>query len=372
MKKVVITGLGMVTPLGSDPNNVQDKVQTGVSAARSTPFTAKTLHCPSYAPLRYWDAESHFPDNKALRFMNRDAQLAVIAAQRAMQDAGIESDLTYPAHHIALFGSAGMASLGVDDIAHILRYAADSQGHLNLERFGQVALKRIRPVLSFRILTNMPLCFISIFQNIKGPNAVYGPWEGHGAQAIAAGIHAIECGSVPCALVGGCDVKTLELSFISLQQLGVFSSWREHGSGCVPAEGAVFLVLEEQEAAAARGRTGYARIRDFKLCSCSGRWPSTDHLVKALTDLKLHGVTCLVSACDGNPDLDDIEKESMARVNIDAQTTTKPKTSAGNLFAAAAPLQLACAALATHQHSTVLANCLGFGTEQGAFVLEAI
>ena len=100
-----------------------------------------------------------------------------------------------------------------------------------LERFGRVALRRIRPVLSFKILSNMPICFVSIFEGVRGPNAVYTPWEGQGAQAIAAGIRAIRRGDVPCALVGGCDVKTHELALVSLQQLGVFGSWIQHGRG---------------------------------------------------------------------------------------------------------------------------------------------
>ena len=77
----------------------------------------------------------------------------------------------------------------------------------------------------------MPLCFVSIFLNIKGPNAVYTPWEGNGAQAIAAGVRAIKNEEVPCVLVGGCDVKIRELSFINLQQLGIFDSWNKNGVG---------------------------------------------------------------------------------------------------------------------------------------------
>ena len=60
-------------------------------------------------------------------------------------------------------------------------------------------------MLSFKILANMPICFVSIFENLRGPNAVYTPWEGQGAQAIAAGVRAVAEGEVPCAVVGGCD-----------------------------------------------------------------------------------------------------------------------------------------------------------------------
>ena len=95
-----------------------------------------------------------------------------------------------------------------EEIARLVRDAATPDGSFDLARFGGVTLRRIRPVLSFKILANMPICFVSIFENLRGPNAVYTPWEGNGAQAIAAGVRAIRRGEVACAVVGGCDVKT--------------------------------------------------------------------------------------------------------------------------------------------------------------------
>ena len=68
----------------------------------------------------------------------------------------------------------------VEDIARLVEHAAAADGSLDLERFGRVALRRIRPVLSFKILANMPICFVSIFEGVRGPNAVYTPWEGQG------------------------------------------------------------------------------------------------------------------------------------------------------------------------------------------------
>jgi len=361
----------MVTPLGQDPTQVLERVKAGDRTAYRPAFDTTSLHCPFYAPILDWDEGPALRNSKSLRLMNRDARLAVVAAQRAMQDAGIEPDRTYPAENIGLFGSTGMASLDIDEITRILRYATDDTGHLDLAYFGRMGLKRIRPVLSFRILANMPLCFVSIFQGIKGPNAVYGPWEGHGAQALAAGIHAIQRGVVPCVLVGGSDVKTRELSFINLQQMGIFASWKKHGTGCIPAEGAVFLVLENEESASARGQSGYARIRSFKLGSSPHRQPSIAAFENVLSDLNIQDVTAWVAADDGDPQWAAIEKDVMTRLDVTAQTVLKPKISVGNLFAAAAFLQTAMGALLTRFHPAVLCDCLGFGTELGAFVMES-
>ena len=63
-------------------------------------------------------------------------------------------------------------------------------------------------------------------QGLAGP----GDAGEQGAQAIAAGVRAVRAGRVPCALVGGCDVKTHAFAFIALQQRGLFRSWREAGA----------------------------------------------------------------------------------------------------------------------------------------------
>lgn len=228
---VVITGIGMVVPLGMSPKGVLTGLEHGATARQKPEFDLAGFDCPFYATIPDFNAEAFFPENKTLRLMNRDAQLAAAAAQLAMQDAGVISDKTYAGEEIALFGSTGVAGMSIDEAAGIVRHATCDDGTLDLLRFGTVGLKKIRPVISFKILANMPICFVSIFQNVRGPNAVYSPWEGSGAHAIAAGVRAVKRGDVPCALVGGCDVKTRELSFINLQQLGIFNSWKLHGNG---------------------------------------------------------------------------------------------------------------------------------------------
>ena len=205
--------------------------------------------------------------------MNRDAQMAVVAARLAMEDAGVRSGATYASEDIALFGATGMTGLPVEEISRLVECSAGQDGSLDLNRLGQVGLKRVRPVLSFKILANIPICFVSIFEGIRGENGVYTPWEGQGARAIEAGVRAIRQGRAACALVGGCDVKTHEFSFISLQQLGVFDSWRDQGRGIVPGEGAAFLVLENESAARDRGGRMYARFARCSFATAGPRVP---------------------------------------------------------------------------------------------------
>ena len=371
---VVISGIGMAVPLGKTPGEILENLRQNKTARQKPAFDTGVFDCPFCTVIPDFDAERFFPENKTLRLMNRDAQLAVTAAQLAMQDAGVVADKTYRGEDISLFGSTGVASMSIEETASIVQHAIDENGHFNLHRFGAVALKRIRPVLSFKILASMPLCFVSIFQNIRGSNAIYSPWEGNGAHAIAAGIRAIQRGDVPCALIGGCDVKTRELSFINLQQLGIFDPWKHSGTGCIPGEGSVFLVLEDEKQAKARGKKVYAKMKDFTQYSTDSDI-TADLLARTLSDMSLkYNPVHMVSACDGNPATADTEHKALTVCGIKTVSTIFPKTGLGNLFAAAAFAQVGLGAALAHQlgdGNTVLANCMGYGSEQAVFTLEA-
>jgi len=176
VRNAVITGIGLVTPLGRNPADVLDRIVAGECVAAPPPFDTSPFHCRLCAPVPDFNAEEWYPDNKTLRFMNRDAQMAVVAANLALCDASIRVDETYPGDEIALYGATGLTGLPVDDISRLVQYSAGEDGSLDLQRFGQVALKRVRPVMSFKILANIPICFVSIFEGIRGENAVFTPW----------------------------------------------------------------------------------------------------------------------------------------------------------------------------------------------------
>jgi len=372
MTDVVITGIGMITPLGNEPGTVADRVLRAESAARPV-LISPPVACRRFAPVDDFDAARYFPENKTLRLMNRESQMAVVAARRAIEDAGIEPGVSYPPEEIALYGATGLSGMASPEIARLVGDASAADGSLDLERFGRVTLRRIRPVLSFKILANMPVCFVSIFENLRGPNAVYTPWEGNGAQAIAAGIRAIRAGDAPCALVGGCDVKTHALSLITLQQLRIFDSWTKHGDGCLPGEGAAFLVLESGQQAARRGARIYAgslMLRSVPAGGCA-----VETLGELLCGIGNHGRPFVVAAEDGDVELTQAERAALEVAGVVAAGTARPKTCLGNLFAAAAAVQVALAAELASRASgrpQVLANCFGHGSEQASFLLEAV
>jgi len=375
MRSVAITGVGVVTPLGSTPAEVLRRLEAGETAARRpTGFDPAPFSCALCAEIPDFQPEQHVPEPKAVRLMNRDTQLAVAAARLAMRDAGVTVGATYAGEDIALYGATGMAGLPLAEVAPLVKHAAPD-GCFDPRQFGAVALKRVRPVLSFKILSNMPISFVSIFEGLQGPNAVYNPWEGQGAHAIIAGMRAVLRGRAACALVGGCDVKTHELAFVALQQHGVFTPWRETGSGVVPGEGAAFLVLEDEERARARGAAMYARMTGWRTATMPlGDSPAATY-GDLLAPLASPVPAVVVSAAEGNGRARDAESQAIAACGVAAAPRLAPKRHIGNLFAAAAATQVALGAILTKRSpagTRVLANTFGFGSEQAAFLLEAV
>jgi 3-oxoacyl-(acyl-carrier-protein) synthase len=307
-----------------------------------------------------------------IRLMNRDAQLAVAAAHLALSDAGVKPGGSYAPEEIALYGATGLAGLPLAEVIPLVKASTGRDGQFDPTRFGQAGLRAVSPILSFKILSNMPLCFVSICENIQGPNAVFTPWEGQGAQAIETAIRAIECGDAGCALAGGCDVKTHELAFLSLEQHGLFASWRQHQAGVVPGEGAVFLVLETADRAITRGAQIYAQVSGFSLRTHrmgTTRADTYDDVFNGL-GLRPESLSALVSADNGDVESGQDERQALSCRKIAAATTLHPKKQCGDLFAAAAALQVGLAALlAARDGGRVLANCFGHGSEQAAFVL---
>ncbi len=369
---IVITGIGLVTPLGDNPREVLRRIEAEESAAAPPiGFDAASFACPVCAQVRDFRPQEHVSEVKRLRLMNRDAQLAVAAARSALRDARLEVGAAYQPDEIGLFAATGLAGLPLADVTPLIRASASPDGGFDPARFGQAGLRSVSPILSFKILSNMPLCFVSICENIQGANAVYTPWEGHGAQAIEAGARAIQCGDARCAVVGGCDVKTHELAFISLEQHGLFDSWKTTRTGVIPGEGAVYLVLEEEQAAAARGARNYARLGRSSFRSSRVGSLRQEVLCNTLNGLGGAGPAAVVAAAEDDPATRQAEVAALQAAGIKTDLMLCPKRYAGNLFAAAAVLQVALAALLVERFGRpVLANCFGYGSEQAAFVLE--
>ncbi|MBF0407950.1 MAG: hypothetical protein HQM10_11385 [Candidatus Riflebacteria bacterium] len=370
MNRIAITGVGMVTPSGNENTEISASLIKGKAEfTTSKRFLSEAFFCSKCAQVPDFNPEKYVNDVKSLRLMNHDSIFAVVAARLAVTDSGMIAGKHYRAQDIALYGATGLAGITLDEVFPLIRHSVGADGKFDPKAFGESALHKVRPTLSFKILSNMPLCFVSINEGIMGENAVYNPWEGQGVQAILAGCRAILSGAAECALVGGCDVKAHELGFISLQQQGVLDSWKEKNKGCVPGEGAAFLLLEREDSAKRRNARIHAVIEGITSFSTEEQ---LYNFVKSNLSSEA-SIKLVVSSEDGNSCYEEFENVVLKKLQIENCRKIVPKLTLGNLFAASAAIQTGAGALAVSEsldsREKTLVFSMNHGSGKAAFIL---
>ena len=360
-RRVAVTGVGVVSPLGTDLAGIWRKWELGKGAVRSVDFAEREAFPHSRCartPDESWTAL--VPNRRLIKFMNREAHMAAAAAGQALADSWAQE--AYPPERKGLYMGTGLTSSEIGDLAPVLEASLGESGEFSCRRLGDEGLATCNPLLSFKLLPNMALCYISMLYGIRGDNLVFNPWPGNAAQAIVSGARAISWGEVDCALVGGCDCKTHFIGFLTLSQMGLLSPAGEccpfdrGRDGLVPGEGAAVLVLEEMDGARRRGASIYAEICGFGE-ETDIRSPSLyptradvlrNVMAKALQDAAagpgdIDGIFC---SAGGHPEGDLSEAEAIAELFDPAPPLHSLKGLCGDMLAGAPSFALGLAAFA--------------------------
>jgi len=272
-RRVVITGLGLVTPLGDSPDSVWSQLAAGRGAVRRlTAFPVAGLSCDAaaeiaecdlkeYSPARIWNAL-----RKSRKYMARDIQLAVAAALIGMQDAGLVDGGVDPTR-IGIDLGAGLISSELDELAPAIVKAFDGD-EFNFAVWGRESIGMIEPIWLLKYLPNMLACHISILLDCQGPSNTITEADASSLLAITEAARIIARGKADVMIAGGADSKIHPLSLVRMSLFKSMSSWRgepagacrpfdEARSGWVPGEGAGIVILEEREHAVSRGARIY-------------------------------------------------------------------------------------------------------------------
>src|SRR6266508_1984688 len=257
MRRVVVTGLGAVTPLGNDaPSTWRAAVEgrSGIDWIRS--FDASEFPVRVAAEVKDFDATGVVPAKEARR-LERNVLLAVAAAKEAVGDAQLE--VFDPARVGIVLGSAVGGFVGLLEQADVLR-----------ER----GLDRVSPFFLPNVLVDSASGQIAISLGIRGPNYAIVSACATGSHAIGEGAELIKRGDADAILAGGteaCMNPLILAGFCAMRGLAVEDEHPPHASrpfdatraGFVMGEGACVLVLEELEAARARGAPVYAEVLGY-------------------------------------------------------------------------------------------------------------
>lgn len=256
MRKVAVTGLGMVTPLGTTAAETVSAWGRGESMrAAPLPSLSGTPLAGSPAAIpREFNAAERLGGRRMLKFMSDGAVLGCVAAREAVTQANARE--RFAPERIGLFAATGLAAADIEQVGALIENSVDEEGKFSCRLFGDKGLASTNPLLSFKILANMPACLVSIIEGIKGPNCIFTPWESQAGLALREAWLAVGEGEVDCAVAGGADSPAHASTYVYMRQAG----WL--GEDEAPANAGAYLVLERLETTLESGQKVLAVIED--------------------------------------------------------------------------------------------------------------
>jgi 3-oxoacyl-[acyl-carrier-protein] synthase II len=259
MTRVVVTGLGAVTPLGNDLATTWANVLAGRSGiAPITLFDASGYESAIAGEVKDFAPEDHLPAKEA-RYMDRYVQFACAAALEALRDAGIEiGDGLGPAAGVVIGSGAG---------GHVLL----EEGFHTLSKKGP---RRISPFFLTNFLPDASTGHVAILTGAMGPNMAVVSACATGAGSIGEAAEVIKRGDAEIMIAGGAEAPLTEMLYASFNALrAVATTGDDPSKACKPfdarrdgfivAEGAAIVVLESLEHATARGARIYAELTGY-------------------------------------------------------------------------------------------------------------
>ena len=201
-KKVVVTGVGLLTPLGATAKESVQAWRNGQYAkcSRLQELEDTPLENICVAILPEVNIMERLGSRRMLKYMSDAAVLGCLAAREALEDADVKTRFT--PERIGLYAATGLASANINEVQKMVEESIDENGQFSCRLLGERGLPATNPLLSFKILSNMPPCLISIMECIKGPNFIFSPWEGQTGAALLEAWRAVATGEVDCALAG--------------------------------------------------------------------------------------------------------------------------------------------------------------------------
>lgn len=353
MRRVVVTGLGVVSPLGNGAGVFFDALAAGHSgvARLDLPFVERLgVRIGAQARL---DAAAHFPPPK-LRMLDRVAQLGLVAAGEAIAQSG-NAPKTVAPDRAGVFVGSGVAGAETTEDGYRTLYAEGSD--------------RLKPFSVLMAMANAPASWIALDHGLEGPSLTYSTACSSSAVAIGEAARRIARGEADVMIAGGAEAPLT---------LGTMKAWEalrtlapedpdDASASCKPfskdrgglvlGEGAAMVVLEERDAALARGATPLAELAGYGLCTDASHItrPSVEGQARAmrlaLEDARMapDEVGYINAHGTGTQANDAVETAAIRNVfgaRADATPVSSTKSMHGHLLGAAGALEFVACVLA--------------------------
>ncbi|MFD0826730.1 beta-ketoacyl-ACP synthase II [Neobacillus sp. M.A.Huq-85] len=255
-RRIVVTGIGAVTPLGNDAKTTWNNIKNGVSGiGPATILDAEKVDIKIAAEVKNF-APEEFMDKKEARRMGRYSQFAVAASKMAVKDAGIHIGVDIQPERVGVWIGSGIGGLGEFEEQH--------------RKFLEKGQRRVNPFTIPMFIPDMAAGQVSIELGAKGINNCSVTACASGANSIGDAFRVIQKGDVEMMIAGGTEATITDMTVAGFSNMTALSKnpdptsasrpFDKNRDGFVIGEGAGILVIEELEHALARGAHIYGEL----------------------------------------------------------------------------------------------------------------
>jgi 3-oxoacyl-[acyl-carrier-protein] synthase II len=278
-REVVITGAGLVTPLGNSVSESWEKMKAMETGIGHYPKDEAPAFLQYLGKVRGFEVPEDIPHKllSQMKFLNRGSLLGFGAAIEAEKQSGINFSDIPPERRALYIASGDFTKVGYD-----FMYPATKDGtggkweEMDFERLNKSTIDKVNPFFLLESIYNNLFSFLSAFFEFMGPSTSLASLSPCGGQALEMACRSIKQGKADIAMAVGCGNWITEIPLYEVEGLGLLSKCR-NGSGSfrpfdrerdgfIAGEGGAALFLESSETASARGAEIMARIKGFGDC----------------------------------------------------------------------------------------------------------
>lgn len=278
-REVVITGMGLVTALGTGVREHWENIKALKSGIERHPQDGCPVDMQYFGKVTDVVLPFEIPNKitSQMKFLNRGSALGFAAALDALKHSGIGfPDMNgIPAGRRSLYIATGdFTKIGYDFFYAATKEATNGQWKdIDYAKLNTLTLNKVNPLFLLESISNNLFSALSAFMDCKGPNTTLSSLSPCGGQALELAARSIRHGKADMAVSVGCGNWITEIPMYELQGLGLLSgcanganSFRpfdKRRDGFIPGEGGAAIVLEEKEGALKRGAAIYGTIMGF-------------------------------------------------------------------------------------------------------------
>lgn len=273
-RRVVVTGLGMINPLGTEVGTVWDALKNGKSGVGSISiFDASKYPTKIAAEIRDWDIADCGQTDPIWKKRGRHARFAAGAATQAARDSGVLDAIT-DRTRIGVYFGAGEGNQDFRNFTQMVAIANKDPEHFDLDAFMQEGLRILDPELEMEQEPSMPSAHVANMLDAQGPNLNCLTACAASSQAVGEATELIRRGDVDAMVAGGAHSMIHPFGLTGFSLLTALSTNNENPTGAsrpfdrlrdgfVLGEGSSVVILEELEHAKKRGAKIYGEVLGY-------------------------------------------------------------------------------------------------------------